>query len=237
MTGLTIRQAALLVTAAHLLVLSALLAAGLLQEATPPRVIQVSLQPLAQPQATNRLPTPSPPTPRVSTATSPAPATPAKAAPPTTVAPVTPQTPAAAIAPTPASSPTAPAAASTPGGRSSDAPDATETNRNANNPAGAPRAATDDRQPTIDASYRGNPLPVYPAMSRRLGEQGVVVLRVLIDANGRAVDVQIQRSSGSGRLDQAALEAIREWRFVPARRGGKPVPEWYEWRWEFRLNG
>lgn len=94
-----------------------------------------------------------------------------------------------------------------------------------------------DRQPSVDASFRGNRVPDYPPMSRRLGEQGVVILRVLISAEGRAVDVRLLRSSGSERLDRSAMEAIREWRFIPASRGGKPEAAWYEWRWEFRLSG
>jgi protein TonB len=209
--GLTVRQAALLVTAVHVLGLGGLLAVGLLEAPTPPRVIQVSLQPpFSPPPVADRRPSAS--------ATAPAPAPKKNAAPWASPPPAT--TPAT----TPTPTPPAPATPVTPPLTASPSP------ASANN-------AADDRQPTVDASFRGNPLPVYPPMSRRLGEQGVVVLRVLIDANGRAVDLQVQRSSGSARLDQAALEAIREWRFIPARRGGKPVPEWYEWRWEFRLNG
>lgn len=88
----------------------------------------------------------------------------------------------------------------------------------------------------VDASARGNRVPDYPAISRRLGEQGVVVLRVLISPDGRASEVQLVKTSGSSRLDGAAVAAVKEWRFVPALRGGKPVSAWYEWRWEFRLN-
>lgn len=94
-----------------------------------------------------------------------------------------------------------------------------------------------DSGPRVDASFKGNRLPEYPAMSRRLGEQGVVVLRVFITPEGRAADVQLVKSSGSARLDRSAMESIREWRFVPARQSGRPVGAWYEWRWEFRLDG
>jgi periplasmic protein TonB len=103
-----------------------------------------------------------------------------------------------------------------------------------------PGGSADDRVergPTVDASFAGNRLPEYPAMSRRLGEQGVVVLRVFITPDGRASDVTLVKSSGSARLDRSAIDAIREWRFVPARQAGRPVGAWYEWRWEFRLNG
>jgi protein TonB len=68
-----------------------------------------------------------------------------------------------------------------------------------------------------------------------MGEQGVVVLRVMIETDGRAAQVVVARSSGSARLDQAAIAAIRQWRFIPAQQGGQPVSQWYDWRWEFRL--
>lgn len=77
--------------------------------------------------------------------------------------------------------------------------------------------------PRFDADYLNNPPPVYPALARRLGEQGRVMLRVLVHADGTPTDVTINRSSGSWRLDRAALEAVRQWRFVPARRGDTPV--------------
>lgn len=97
--------------------------------------------------------------------------------------------------------------------------------------------ASGDSGPRVDASFKGNRLPDYPAMSRRLGEQGVVELRVFITPEGRAADVQLVKSSGSARLDRSAMDSIREWRFLPARQSGRPVGAWYEWRWEFRLDG
>lgn len=104
--------------------------------------------------------------------------------------------------------------------------------------AGSPAVgASGDAGPRVDASFRGNRLPEYPAMSRRLGEQGIVILRVFITPEGRAADVQLVKSSGSTRLDRSAMETIREWRFLPARQAGRPVGAWYEWRWEFRLDG
>jgi protein TonB len=96
-------------------------------------------------------------------------------------------------------------------------------------------SATEDRQPTVDASFRGNRVPDYPPISRRLGEQGAVVLRVMISPDGRAGEIQLVKGSGYARLDRAAIEAVRDWRFVPASKGGRPVAAWYEWRWEFRL--
>ncbi|MBU6217858.1 MAG: energy transducer TonB [Betaproteobacteria bacterium] len=98
-------------------------------------------------------------------------------------------------------------------------------------------AVYEDRQPTIDASFLGNQPPVYPVIARRRGEQGTVILRVLITPDGRASDVELVRGSGSAHLDRSAIETIRQWRFVPAIKGGRPAAAWYEWRWEFRLEG
>lgn len=77
--------------------------------------------------------------------------------------------------------------------------------------------------PRFNADYLKNPPPVYPALSRRLGEQGHVMLRALVRADGLPETIAIHHSSGSSRLDRAALEAVRRWRFVPARRGDTPV--------------
>lgn len=66
--------------------------------------------------------------------------------------------------------------------------------------------------------------PVYPPLSRRLGEQGVVTLRVLIDEEGRPVEVTVSSSSGYPRLDEAALRAVRAARFLPLIVGHRPRP-------------
>lgn len=78
----------------------------------------------------------------------------------------------------------------------------------------------------FDADYLRNPAPPYPALSRRLGEQGKVVLRVLVNAQGTADNVELRTSSGSSRLDNAALDTVRRWKFVPARRGETTVQSW-----------
>jgi protein TonB len=90
--------------------------------------------------------------------------------------------------------------------------------------------------PKVDASFKGNPLPTYPTMSRRLGEQGAVVLRIKITPNGAASEVQVLQSSGYTRLDRSAIDAIQQWKFIPASRDGQAVAAWYEWRWTFQLN-
>lgn len=78
----------------------------------------------------------------------------------------------------------------------------------------------------FDADYLRNPAPPYPSLSRRLGEQGKVVLRVLVSGQGTAESVELRSSSGSSRLDNAALDTVRRWKFVPARRGETTVQSW-----------
>lgn len=91
---------------------------------------------------------------------------------------------------------------------------------------------------SIDASYAAsNPIPPYPAIAKKLGEQGTVVLRILVTAEGTAREVQIKKSSGSSTLDRSAETTLKQWRFNPARIDGKPVEDWYETRWIFKLEG
>lgn len=75
----------------------------------------------------------------------------------------------------------------------------------------------------FDADYLHNPKPVYPALSRRNSEEGKVLLKVRVSAQGAALDVSISKSSGYSRLDNAAADAVSRWRFVSAKRGDEPV--------------
>jgi len=70
--------------------------------------------------------------------------------------------------------------------------------------------------------------PVYPPLSLQFGEQGVVILRFLVKNDGRVGTINVKTSSGFPRLDQAAEDALKKWRFNPATTGGKPIDEWYE---------
>jgi protein TonB len=81
---------------------------------------------------------------------------------------------------------------------------------------------------SISASYAAsNRPPVQPARSLRNNEEGKVVLRVLVQADGSAGEVQVRSSSGFPLLDEAARSAVQTWRFNPATSDGKPVAEWY----------
>lgn len=77
--------------------------------------------------------------------------------------------------------------------------------------------------------------PPYPAAARRLGEEGAVVLRVRVDAHGRAEIVEVATSSGSPRLDEAAVRSVQRWRFDPARAGAETIAGWVSLKVTFRL--
>ncbi len=77
--------------------------------------------------------------------------------------------------------------------------------------------------------------PAYPASARRLGVQGTSLLRVHVLADGRIGDVIVQQSAGHPDLDAAAADAVKRWRFDPARRGQEPVATWVLLPVEFRL--
>ena len=68
--------------------------------------------------------------------------------------------------------------------------------------------------------------PIYPPRCLRLGIEGTVRLRVLVGEDGRPQDAAVRTSSGDAGLDQAALDAVREWRFEPAKRDGVPMRAW-----------
>lgn len=88
---------------------------------------------------------------------------------------------------------------------------------------------------SASAAYLHNPPPVYPAVAERQGWQGRVLLRVLVSAAGTAQSVEIQKSSGRKLLDDAALSTVRNWRFVPSKRGNTPIEGWASVPIEFKL--
>jgi protein TonB len=75
----------------------------------------------------------------------------------------------------------------------------------------------------VKAVAVSRPKPFYPRIARQRGWQGVVVVHVAIDEAGQAWQVTIRDSSGHSALDDAALETVRQWRFSPARQGGRTV--------------
>jgi protein TonB len=85
------------------------------------------------------------------------------------------------------------------------------------------------------AGYAYNPRPHYPEEARREGWEGEVLLRVLVDSEGRPESIELSRSSGFEPLDQAALQSVQSWRFHPARHGERQVESWVKIPIVFRL--
>jgi protein TonB len=83
--------------------------------------------------------------------------------------------------------------------------------------------------------YLYNPPPDYPPRARRLGLEGEVLIRTRVLPNGESGELVLGQSSGYALLDQAALEAVRTWRFRPARHGDKEIVSWVEIPVRFRL--
>lgn len=171
---------------------------------TPPAPRPAALEPAPLP------PPKAPPPPRVAKPQPPKPAPTPSPLPlavadtaPASVAPV----PVAVIAvPAPAAAPPAPAAPAA---------------------VAAPPAPPRLQMPSSAADYLNNPSPEYPRLSRRMGEQGKVVVRVLIGIDGKAQKAEINTSSGFERLDRAALDTVLRWRYVPGKRGGVAEAMWF----------
>ncbi len=89
--------------------------------------------------------------------------------------------------------------------------------------------------PNADASELNNPKPPYPAISRRLGEQGRVILKACVSSTGGIDSLNLIKSSGFDRLDRIALETVQRWKFIPARRGQQPVAMCYQLPIQFTL--
>lgn len=126
----------------------------------------------------------------------------------------------------PAPSPNAPAGSLAPSPPSPPAPAAAGPAAASAAPA-APPAPAAVQLPSSNADYLQNPKPAYPALSKRLGEQGKAILRVLIGADGQPQKAELKQSSGFDRLDQAALTTVMKWRYVPGKRGGVAEDMWF----------
>lgn len=98
-------------------------------------------------------------------------------------------------------------------------------------PAPAPALATVAApsvkvMPSTDADDLYNPNQRYPRMSQTMGEQGTVMVRILIGANGLPLKAEVQKTSGFERLDQAALDFVMQSRYKPGTLDGKPTEMW-----------
>jgi len=110
----------------------------------------------------------------------------------------------------------------------------TVTNVKPMEPPPAPPREPVTVMPRIDLAHSHQ--PEYPPVSRRLGEQGSVILQVLVSVGGRVLDAKVVQSSGSERLDQAAVAGVKEdYRFTPATLDGKPQQMWYTFKFTWKL--
>jgi len=89
-----------------------------------------------------------------------------------------------------------------------------------------PSAAPESGGETANASYWRNPAPTYPARALRQRVEGTVLLAVQVLASGQTGEIKLESSSGSALLDEAAINTVRTWQFVPAVLNGKPVAQW-----------
>lgn len=183
-----------------------LAAAPALAPATAP---QVKHPPVPRPTAATPVARPEPVSPVVPpTRLTPEPAAPAPATPPA-ASPVPESAPAATTVAKPAA-PLTTGPATTP---------ATGSNRSSGDEAPGPRLVS-------GVAYLREPAPEFPAASRRLGEQGTVMVKVLVDEQGHAAEVQIHRSSGFNRLDRAASRAVAQAVFRPYSINGRAQSAW-----------
>ena len=172
-----------------------------------------------EPPAREPEPTPAPPAPQVAT-------------PPAAT------TPSAAPAPGPVSPPASLAASHPMAARSAD-PGGVSWIESA--PKTATPSAVASVPPTAGLTSVAKPMggyqvrPTYPSTARRLGVQGTTLLRVQVLEDGRVGGIDVEQSAGHPDLDQAATDAVRRWRFEPARRGEQAVAMWVRLPVEFRL--
>jgi len=83
--------------------------------------------------------------------------------------------------------------------------------------------------------YQDNAPPTYPALARKRGQEGAVILEVLVNRNGRVDELKIDTSSNFTLLDRATVSAVREWSFEPGMRGEEKIPMWVKVPVTFKL--
>jgi len=98
-------------------------------------------------------------------------------------------------------------------------------------PAGLPESGA----ASVDVSYWRNPAPAYPARALRQRAEGTVLLEVHVLSSGQSGEIKLQSSSGSTLLDEAAINAVKTWRFRPAEVNGRPVAQWINVPITFRI--
>jgi len=100
----------------------------------------------------------------------------------------------------------------------------------------APAAPAPVTPASANAAYLKNPAPEYPSLAQRRGWEGTVLLRVQVLPSGKPGEIQIQKSSGRQQLDDAALNAVKRWSFVPAKQGDVAQVGWVSVPIDFKIN-
>ena len=91
--------------------------------------------------------------------------------------------------------------------------------------AAAKKAAAEAKRVAVRPTSRSRKSPRYPSSSRRAGHQGITIITFVVGTSGTVTSARITKSSGHAALDQAAISAVRTWRFTPARNGlGQAIP-------------
>jgi len=97
------------------------------------------------------------------------------------------------------------------------------------------KAPLDENNIFAQPRYAENPRPLYPQEARKKGYEGEVLLKVEVLANGRVGRVELKKSSGYEILDRSALNAVKEWKFIPANKGNGSIPSWVNIPIKFQL--
>jgi periplasmic protein TonB len=100
----------------------------------------------------------------------------------------------------------------------------------------APPAPAPVTPASANAGYLKNPAPEYPSLALRRGWEGTVLLRVQVLASGKPGEIQVQKSSGRQQLDDAALNAVKRWSFVPAKQGDVAQVGWVSVPIDFKIH-
>lgn len=83
--------------------------------------------------------------------------------------------------------------------------------------------------------YKANPKPRYPMLARRRGYEGTILLRVFVLESGGVGKVELEKSSGYEILDESAMNAVKDWIFIPGKKNGEPIPSWVTVPIKFQL--
>lgn len=210
---------------------------------TPPKVAQTSAPAPAPAPTARPAPAPpkkaeTPPKPKPKPAVKPTPKTVEKPKPLRETTPEPPAEHAEVTRPVPKPAAAPPASAPSSASSSSASSQSSASSRGAGQAPGAKGSGGSDQKvsPAHDAGYLHNPKPKYPAVAIARNWEGLVRLRVYVLPNGTAGQVVLHQSSGHGALDEAALDVVQRWRFVPAKRGEQAIASWVVVPLVFKLN-